>query len=181
MIKALKSKSLSIVGPKLVLPRPKVPRLERAKPPVTIASGFKCRDGIVICADTLETVGDYGKRQQSKIVIKPAPNPTLLVALTVEELRKGSAPTPTIVGPRCIAVFAGAGESDFIDKLVEHLWTQIESATSYADRIAAIEEGTIEFHQRYWPVYPSDQRPEAHVLVALWTPQRNGLLKIIGP
>jgi hypothetical protein len=178
MLKALKPRDLTIVGPRLVLPRSKVPRLERAKPPVTIASGFRCSDGIVICADTLETVGDYGKRQQSKIVIKPAPNPTPAI---IQPRRKTDPPVPVVLGPQCIAVFAGAGESDFIDRLVEYLWSQIEAVRTYADKVAAIEDGSIEFHQRYWPVYPSDQRPEAHVLVALWTPERIGLLKVIGP
>jgi hypothetical protein len=147
---------------------------------VTIAAGFRCNDGIIICSDTLETVGDYGKRKQSKIVVKPSVCPTPPIPMP---RRKSDPPLPPPpVRPECIAVFAGAGEADFLDKLTDSIWLHInQSGLSFDARVGALEDAAIEFHQKYWPVYPPDQRPEVHLVVALWTSDKYGLFKVIGP
>jgi hypothetical protein len=146
---------------------------------MTIAAGFTCFDGLVICADTLETVGDYGKRSQSKIVIKPKPNPTPKIEMP---RRKSDPPRPPREPePDCVVVFAGAGEADFIDKLIDTLWKKIGPAVTHTEKIEAMEDAAIEFYKKYWSIYPIDQRPEVHLLVALRTEEKMELLKVIGP
>jgi hypothetical protein len=148
---------------------------------MTIAAGFKCTDGIILCSDTEEAVGDYGKRSRAKIVLYPSMNP--FPQNKGPRVRKKSDPPlpPPPPKPEVIAAFAGAGDSDFIDKLVDYLWAKIAAPSSYAQKVSALEDGTIEFHRKYWPAYPADIRPEAHLLVGLWTKSQYGLLKVVGP
>ena len=40
-----------------IIPQPKPKRLLSRKPRMTFIAGFNCRDGIVLCADQLETDG----------------------------------------------------------------------------------------------------------------------------
>lgn len=152
---------------------------------MTIAAGFKCADGLVICSDTLETL-DYGKRRQSKIVIKPRHNPEPLGL--PHDIRRASdppeppaPPQPPKPGLDCVALFAGAGDGPFVDKLIDCLWSKMNVVSSFDDKMQALEDAAIEFYQKYWPIYPADIRPDAHILVGLWTPEKRELLRIAGP
>src|SRR5690349_6688302 len=51
--------------PRSILPSPKLERLAR-QPRMTIAAGFLCRDGILLCTDSLETDG-VTKRLTNKV------------------------------------------------------------------------------------------------------------------
>jgi len=147
---------------------------------VTIAAGFKCTDGVVLCADTQETVGDYKKRNCAKITVKPATNPVPPIRLP----RAIDDPTPpeiTPPTPELIAGFAGAGDSSFLEKLIDKAWLQISQASSFEERCAALEEGVVEFYERFWPIYPYSMKPSAELLVGLWSPEEFELFKVIGP
>ncbi len=127
---------------------------------MTIAAGFCCDDGVLLCSDSQETLGDF-KRNQAKITVKP-------------EYREPAS---------CRAVFAGAGDSTFIDIVVQKLWDAIRSETGNIDDfIRALEDRAIAIHQRYWPVYTEKDRPTAHLLIALcckdWPLK---LLRVEGP
>lgn len=163
----------------MISPKPQDPLL-REERTVTIAAGFKCTDGVILCSDTEETVGDYGKRSRAKILVRPQTNPIPPIQIPRRKGDMSPRPVPAIM-PEVVAAFAGAGNSDFIDKLVDKLWDALVIPGSFADRVAALEDATIEFHQKYWPVYPVDIRPEAHLMVCLWTQAQCGLFKVIGP
>ena len=85
-------------------PRPPFKRLPRSKY-VTIAAGFHCIEGIVLCADTQETVDNYIKRNVPKIAVRPQWTDDKSI-------------------PR--VVFAGAGDGDLIDSLVGKMWGVIQ-------------------------------------------------------
>jgi hypothetical protein len=131
------------------------PRLPKGKN-VTIAAGFLCDDGILLCSDSQESFGDF-KRHQAKIAIRQS--------------------TPLK------ALFAGAGDGTFIDILVDKMWDAIKSKQgSIQTLIAALEDRAIELHQKYWPVYPEKEKPTAHLLIALYqTGEPPRLLKMEGP
>jgi hypothetical protein len=96
--------------------------------------------------------------------------------------RKTDPPVPSDPDPpECIATFTGAGESHFVDKLTEKLWEAIDQAKSYSSRVEALEDATLAFHQKYWPIYPPDRRPDAEIIVSLWTRENSGLFKVTGP
>src|SRR5579872_2981153 len=96
-------------------PIPKTKR-HRGNAYMTIAAGFHCWDGIVLCADTQENVAEYLKRDQCKIEIRPEES--------ISKLSKA---------PR--AIFAGAGYGDFIDYLVDKLWRAMASGGDTADEM----------------------------------------------
>jgi hypothetical protein len=76
------------------LPSPKIMRLPRGKR-LTIAAGFPCKDGLVICADTQETIPGYVKTDTEKMRV--------------------------IQSPLFNMVFAGAGDSDLIEMTVQEM------------------------------------------------------------
>jgi hypothetical protein len=147
---------------------------------VTIAAGFKCTDGVVLATDTQETVGDYKKRNCVKISVKPAlnPIPSLKEPRRKSDLRPPEPPPPN---PQLIAGFAGAGHSSFLEKLIEKAWLRISQANTYEERCDALEGGIVEFYERFWPIYPESMKPEAELLVGLWSPSEFELLKVVGP
>jgi hypothetical protein len=78
-------------------PRPKTPRLPDRKA-MTIVAGFRCHDGLVLCADTEHSDG-FSKFQRRKI--------------------------RSFVDQDCVIRFAGAGHSDYIDMTTEKIMSRL--------------------------------------------------------
>jgi hypothetical protein len=155
-----------IIPPKL----PSKPKRLPKRGSMTIAVGFRCVDGIVLCADTQETRGEYIKKKQPKIEVR------------------GADASP--IGSKGFhrqspcAVFAGAGsDGDLIDVLIEKLWAAMEpkGAAGLEAMIEAAEDELIKQYQRLVPVFPSGV-PETTLLVGVWASEYHfDLLKISGP
>lgn len=126
---------------------------------VTIAAGFRCADGYVMCADTEET-GFAFKRRVPKLEIRP------------------EAPARA---DKCRVIFTGAGSASFVDALIEEMWNgaqQAESAT--IDAVSAkIKTAMLSYYYRIWGIYPKQtekrQLPQAELMFAVWTPKGSGL------
>ncbi len=147
---------------------------------VTIAAGFKCTDGVVLCTDTQETVGDYKKRNAVKITVKPDVNP--IPAL--KQPRRKSDPVPLEVpspNPELIVGFAGAGDCSFLEKLIDKAWSRISKAATFEERCSTLEEGIVEFYEKFWPIYSDSMKPEVALLVGLWSQSEYELFKVVGP
>src|ERR1700736_2006283 len=71
---------------------------------VTIVAGFKCKEGIVLCADKQETIEPL-KRHVPKLRIEPK-----------RDFYGGD------LADELMVAFAGAGNGPFIDKLVSRAW-----------------------------------------------------------
>lgn len=158
---------------------PRMPRFPR-RTSVTIAAGFKCTDGLVLCADTQETVDGYRKRNVPKITVRPTTNPIP----AIKTPRRKSDPKPKRLPPsvpELIVGFAGAGDSAFLEKLIEKAWLGIAQASNYAERCSKLEEEVTQFFERYWPIYSDSMKPEAELLVGLWSPSEVELFKVVGP
>jgi hypothetical protein len=147
---------------------------------VTIAAGFKCTDGVVLCADTQETVGDYKKRNAVKITVKPGVNP---VPVIKEPRRIGDPRPPEELdpNPELIVGFAGAGDSSFLEKLVDKAWSRISQAATFEERCATLEAGVVEFYEKFWPIYPDSMKPDASLLVGLWSPSELNYSRSLDP
>lgn len=142
-------------------PKPKLKPQARSREvrKLTIAAAFLCRDGLVLCADTEETRGEM-KFQAPKLVVCPEG----------EESSKRK------------AVFAGAGDSAFIDKLVDEMWSAGRFALDGIESMfEAMEDACIRVHQRYWGIYPPDARPEAHIIFGIVEGGETRLYKATGP
>ena len=106
------------------LPKPllqsKPKRLPERKA-VTIIAGFKCDEGVVICADTQESVeGSPSKRHVPKLRFEPS----------------GQYHS----GDDVAAAFCGSGNGPFIDKLIENAWQEAQTATNLDEACNEIEE-----------------------------------------
>jgi 20S proteasome alpha/beta subunit len=140
-------------------PKPPIKRLPRSKY-VTIAVGFYRGDGLVLCADTQETISGF-KRNVPKIVFKPD---------VVYER------TPC-------AVFAGAGDGPLVDHLIDKLWRKMATSTdSLAHMIGAMEDELIHVYKRLTPCYHPGFMPDAQFLVGVFCPPNHlQLVEISGP
>jgi hypothetical protein len=98
---------------------------------MTIAIGFRCKDGVVLCADTLETF-DGTKRNVPKLVIKE--NAASL------SLDRDNA---------LVLSVAGAGDGPLIDRLVTDMWKAIESCTDLDDACLAADDEILRVYDRY--------------------------------
>ncbi|MGC2544639.1 MAG: hypothetical protein WA426_02245, partial [Silvibacterium sp.] len=124
-------------------PRPPYRERLRNKPPMTIAAGFLCPDGIVLCADS-EVSTDLEKFDESKI-------------FTLNE-RSLSGPT---------VIFAGSGWFDFVKMTVDKIMTRASFA-SHAYEIEEIVEQTIlEVHRKHVRYYPAEQKPFFNLLIGI--------------
>jgi hypothetical protein len=128
---------------------------------MTICAGFKSEFGVVLCADSQETFGVM-KFDAPKLVIMPdlgSPDDRVRMA------------------------FAGAGDGPFIDKLVEKMWeaAQCATGTSMQEVMERVEDANIEWHKKIWQAFGDSHRPEAEILISIYTAHRVNLYKASGP
>lgn len=141
----------------MIRPRP-YPRLKRRKY-VTIAAGFKCTDGFIMCSDSEET-GMAFKRRVPKLEIKPDPQ-----------------------GPKdvCRIVFTGSGSASFVDALIEEMWKGAQRAEESRLEVvlAWVKAAMLGYYKQIWSIYPKQmdkrQLPEADLMFGIWTQQGSGL------
>ena len=143
-----------------IWPKPKPKRLPTRKA-VTICAGFKSTFGVVLCADSQETVGAL-KIDVPKLIIKPQ------VGRRTDKLRMA---------------FAGAGHGPFIDKLVEKMWQAAERGPdmSMTEIVSRIEAENLEWHRKLWAVYGQVKRPDAEILIAIYADDSVSLHRLTGP
>jgi hypothetical protein len=150
-----------MIAPKLP-PYPKPQQLPRAER-MTIAAGYHCMYGIVLCADTEETVQEYIKHDVQKIVrfpdyfdYKPDKN---------------------------CALFAGAGDGPFIESLASKMWKGASGMETLDDMVTAFEDVLLKEYQRLITAFHKDDMPQAHFMVAIRSASQSNmeLLKITGP
>jgi hypothetical protein len=112
---------------------------------VTIIAGFRCPQGIVLCADTLETIeGRPGKRNVPKLRFEPFGVPHM--------------------GDGLAAAFCGAGNGPFIDKLVENAWEDVQTATNLDEACALIEESIKGTYKIFGQIYQPGYLPSSDLL-----------------
>ena len=140
-------------------PRPPVKRLPRREY-VTIAVGFYRVTGLVLCADTQETLSGF-KRNVPKIEIRP------------HTFSKGTA----------CAVFAGAGDGSLIDHVIDKLWGKMAAnADTLEKMIQAAEQELIRLYKSLVPCYHAGFMPDAQLLVGIYCPPNwLEMVEIIGP
>src|SRR5271163_3989291 len=109
-----------------VVPSRRLPRRDA----VTILAGFRCEDGIVICADTQET-NDPAKRTVSKLRYEESESAGLEMA----------------------AAFCGAGHGPFTDKLIERCWVDAQNSTSLDDACAEMESSIKKTYAEFGRIY----------------------------
>ncbi len=133
--------------PPRTLPFPKPTRpLERRA--VTIVAGFKCKDGVVLCADTQETI------EHTKI--------------TAPKLRFEPRDMDSYDGPsELMAVFAGAGEGPFVDKLVERTWEDMQVASTFDEACYEAEKSIKLTYKEYGQIFQTGYCPSVELIYGI--------------
>jgi len=116
-------------------------RLKEKK--VTIAAGFQCTDGIVLCADTELTIGVGLKRSGEKVWIHQGP-----------------------IAP-CAVVITGAGSFSYLEMLSEKIFDAIKKTMTLVDIRAVVEREVKAIHTEHLFLFPDqDNRPQVAILLA---------------
>jgi hypothetical protein len=112
---------------------------------MSIAAAIKCTDGIVLCADSQETIGQYTKVHKPKLV------------------------DLALVSPDVKAVVVGAGDSVFMDVLLEQISIKVDLAIPNSGAIqSAIDSAVKETCADNWPLYSTQtDKPQAELLIGL--------------
>jgi 20S proteasome alpha/beta subunit len=131
---------------------------------VTIIAGFKCNDGVVVCADTQETLGT-SKRNVPKLHFEPC-NP-----VTEEEDNSSN----------LAAAFCGAGDGAFIDKLVTESWNAAENEKNLPSACAAIERTIKDTYREFGQIYQRGDCPEVQLIFGVKMDGKSRLFTAMGP
>jgi hypothetical protein len=134
---------------------------------VTIVAGFKCRGGVVLCADTQETTGEGPKK-------------------SVPKLRFESGPVPNVADRRMekhdlAAAFCGAGHGPFIDKIIDRAWAAVRSAPDLYEACDAAEDAIKSTYEEFGRIYQQGQCPHAEILYGITLGGRSRLFSAYGP
>jgi hypothetical protein len=113
---------------------------------MTIAIGFRCTDGLVVCADTEETIGNLTSNTQ-KIRFYWHTD-------------------------KFAVVMTGAGTSNYIDNALEDITDGLTSLGQFTwtDLYKNIKSSYLNFFDttlKPWAAYPQDQRPDIELILAI--------------
>jgi hypothetical protein len=146
-----------MIRPKLT-PKRSVERLA-----VTIIAGFRSYQGIVVCADTQETIGE-SKRNVPKLIFKPS-----------------SIGKDHTEGTELAAAFCGAGNGPFIDKIVDRTWQDIENATSLDEACTLAIESIENSYKHFGNIYQPGFVPEVELIFGVKMDDDSRLFTSVGP
>jgi 20S proteasome alpha/beta subunit len=129
---------------------------------VTIIAGFKSWEGIVLCADTQETV-EHSKISTPKLIFEP------------REHEDGS--TDDLATAFC-------GSSDygpFVDKLISNAWESAQLATSLDEAAQEIEKSIKSTYQEFGRIYQRGYCPTAELIYGVKMHGSSKLFSAYGP
>ncbi len=108
---------------------------------MTIAAGFLCPDGIVVCADS-EVSTDSEKYEESKIFTLSASD------------------GPTVI-------FAGSGWFDYVKMTVDKIMGRAAFMTHAHEIEEIVEQTVLEVHRKHIRYYPAEPKPFFNLLVGI--------------
>jgi hypothetical protein len=132
---------------------------------VTIIAGFKSYEGIVLCADTQETL-EHSKRNIPKLRFEPLDKNGSSVQESIEDLG---------------VAFCGAGDGAFIDKLASNAWEEASTATSLDEACKLIEESIKGTYKEFGQIYQQGICPEVQLIYGVKMHHYSRLFSAIGP
>jgi len=115
---------------------------------VTIVAGFQCNEGIVLCADSQETISGYVKNYDGKI--------------------------RTIIFHDSSSVISigGAGDADYIKMAMDKAVSGVGDLEDIGEIEKLLEANLLDFFAKHlapWATYPSHERPAVELLIAVST------------
>lgn len=130
---------------------------------MTIAAGFAFNGGLILCADTLETVPGISKQWVPKLILNP-------VSLEGRD-------TPD----NLMIAMAGAGDGAFIDKIVERGWNDTQNAQSFSDACVLLERSIKRTYKHYGQIFQIGMMPTAELVYGIKMQGQSKLFAARGP
>ncbi|MGA9672473.1 MAG: hypothetical protein WBQ94_24880 [Terracidiphilus sp.] len=124
---------------------------------MTIAAGFCCSDGVVLCADTQYTIPETMKYPDSKLRMAP-------------ELQ-------------CLPFFAFCGDMDYQKQCIASFTSVLSSAEEDGTLLrSALEKSALEMHIAYYDAYSDpSEKLSAAMFVSVLIGGKRKLYKVYGP
>jgi len=133
---------------------------------VTIIAGFRCRDGIVVCADTQETSGS-AKRNVTKLEFWNGPTWS-------EAQRK-------MINHDLAIAFCGAGDGPFVDKIASRAWDALRGVADIWEATDAVESMIKETYREFGQIYQPGSFPQAELIYGITIGGQSRLFQASGP
>ena len=132
---------------------------------MTVVGGFRCSKGIVLLADTQETVGDVYKRNVPKLRFEESPRAY-----------------KSLGGSDLAVAFCGAtNKGPFVDKLVDRAWVAGRNESDIDDVCEAIEKSIEETYRHYGTIYQPGYMPDAELIYGVKMNGSSRLFTAHGP
>ncbi len=148
-------------------PEPQTPVRPRERRHVTIVAGFKCYEGVVLCADTQETVAELSKRNIPKLIFEPKDDAGKTKAFKADDL--------------AVAFCGAADNGPFVDKLVQNAWEDAQ-AGSNIDEVCTLIERSIELtYKKFGEIFQTGYCPTAEVIYGVKMFGASKLFSASGP
>lgn len=146
-------------------PRERPPK----RPAVTIIAGFKCLDGIVICADTEETIGNISKRSVPKLRFEP------------ETPTRPSGVLGRIGGDVAVAFCGSSDNGAFVDKIVDSAWEKAKQTDNLNSACDVIEQSITDTYRDFGQIYQAGYCPSAELIYGVKANRATRLFYASGP
>jgi 20S proteasome alpha/beta subunit len=134
---------------------------------VTIVAGFRSYEGLVLCADTQETVADLSKRNVPKLIFHP-----------VDYLDRAQAPNTADLA---VAFCGAANNGPFVDKLVERAWQSAQAGDDLDSVCQLVERSITDTYKEFGEIYQSGYCPAADLLYGVKMLGSSKLFSATGP
>ena len=131
---------------------------------MTIVAGFKSYEGIVLCADTQETVG-ISKRNVPKLRFEPAAGAS-----------KGVLP-----GDLAVCFCGATNNGAFMDEMIDRAWQEVQPATSLDEACEFIRSSIKSYHAEGAKIYQVGLCPETELIYGVKMHGDGRLFYALGP
>ena len=149
------------------MPKPLNVMRPRERRHVTIVAGFRCYEGIVLCADTQETVAGLSKRNVPKLLFEPADWLDRTKALNSDDL--------------AVAFCGAADNGPFVDKLVERAWEDAQLGSDLDEVCDLIEKSIKGVYMEFGEIYQQGYCPSADLIFGVKMFGSSKLFSATGP
>jgi len=138
---------------------------------VTIIAGFRSHQGVVVCADTQETIGEIFKHNVPKLRFEPSG------AQAAARRVLGSANDDDLA----VAFCGATNNGPYLDMLIDKAWEAAREAVSLAEACTLIEESIKDTHQEYGGIYQTGYLPVTEVIYGVKMERDSKLFYALGP
>lgn len=134
---------------------------------MTIVAGFKCWEGVVLCADTQETVSDISKKNVPKLIFQPVDSNGHALPSNKDQL--------------AVAFCGSSNNAAFVDKLVASAWEDAQAGRNLDEVCNEIEKSIKNTYREFGKIFQTGYCPGADLLYGVKMFGHSKLFSASGP